>query len=359
MKRQTKKNIKNKMMPMLPKQKKRTPAGMILGLTYLDMMHHIQPRHDARIIERQREILKPFIKTDKNKNKTTKIKKRGGHVFYYNVLPEICGLGVHEYDCVPSTLHFLGLLTYEAAAYLAQETGNGLDYRSILVWLDENFPDESQHVANSIFDLREYFLRRSKRGRRIYDMAAINEENDTFMHKLNYLLPYNQMGVMAGYVTYSEENREFSEGGHVFCIIKDENGQLVLIDPQGEEYIEIHSIRDVMRYLENEGAHELILYIQEDVSEELTENSPEQLRGPNNYIVPDPNAFNADHMLTINRAHKEEYENGNNENGNNNENNENGNNAPYENAKWDYWNERWYNSTGYYNANGTYHYNLG
>ena len=349
MKKQTKKRIKNKMMRI--KQIKRTPAGMILGLTYLDMMHHIQPQHDAQIIEQQREILKPFMKKGKvkGKNKTTKI-KRGGHVFYYNVLPEICGLGVHEEDCVSSTLHFLGVLTYEAAAYLAEETGNSLDYRTILGWLNENFPDESEHVATSVLDLRDYYLRRSKRGRPVYDIHAINEENDTFMHKLNFILPYNQMGVMAGYTSYPEENNEGGVRGHVFCIIKDENGQLVLIDPQGEQYIEIHSIRDVMKFLQDENAQELALYVQEDIAEELTTNSPEQLRGPNNFIVPNPNAFNAERMVEINKEHKEEYENSNN---NENGNEENGNEEP----QWDDWNKVWYNSTGYYDRHGTYHYN--
>jgi len=301
------KNIKinrNKIMPMLPNQKKTTPAGMILGLIYLDMLHHIQPHRDKEIIDKQREILKPFIK--KSKNKTSKI-KRGGHVFYYNVLPQICGVDVHENDCVPSTLYFLGLLTYEAARYLAHERWDGLDYRSILVWLDENFPDEgTHHVSHTILDLREYFLETNEDGWDIYDEDAIEYANDAFMENLNTIMPYTQMGIIAGSVSYSEDNNQESIGGHVFCIIKDENEEFYIIDPQQRRYVALHSIHDAVEFLKS-GAnmYELTLYLQEDVVDELNANEPE-VRGPNNYIVPNPHEFNATHMLEINRQHNEE-----------------------------------------------------
>jgi hypothetical protein len=294
----------NKIMPMLPKQKKTTPSGMILGLIYLDMLHHIQPHRDKEIMDKQREILKPFIK--KEKNKTSKV-KRGGHVFYYNVLPEVCGVDVHENDCVPSTLYFLGLLTYEAAQYLAHERWEGLDYRSILVWLDENFPDEdTHHVSHTILDLRDYFLETNEDGYDIYDEEAIEDANEAFMENLNTIMPYTQMGVIAGSVYYSEDNNQESTGGHVFCIIKDENEEFYIIDPQQRRYGAIHSIHDAVEFLKSgTRMYELTLYLQEDVVDELNTNEPD-VRGPNNYIVPNPHAFNAEHMLEINRQHNEE-----------------------------------------------------
>ena len=39
---------------------------MILGLTYLDMLHHTQQNNIQQINEKQREILKPFLKKNKN-----------------------------------------------------------------------------------------------------------------------------------------------------------------------------------------------------------------------------------------------------------------------------------------------------
>jgi hypothetical protein len=322
------KRIKHKIMPMIKKQNKRTPANMILGLIYLDMLHHIQPQNDKELIEKQRDILKPFIKKEKNKtNKITKITKtskvkRGGHVFYYNVLPAICGVDVHENDCVPSTLHFLGLLTYEAARYLALERGEGLDYRSILQWLDENFDGErNPHVAETILDLRDYFLDTNQDGWDIYDEEAIDAANDAFMDKLTIILPYTQMGVIAGSVKYSEDNNQEYEGGHVFCIIKDEYEQLRIIDPQQRRNIPLYSIHDAVQFLKSgTRMYELVLYIQQDVLEQTNANSPE-IPNANNFIVPDPTAFNVERILNINKEYNEE--NGNNEYGN--ENNEYGN----------------------------------
>jgi hypothetical protein len=47
-------------------------------------------------------------------------------------------------------------------------------------------------------------------------------------------------------------------------------------------------------------------YIQQDIADGLNQNSPELVRGPNNYIVPDPTAFNVNRLLQINREHKAE-----------------------------------------------------
>jgi hypothetical protein len=239
-------------------------------------------------------------KTRKNNKKISK-KQTGGHVFYYDVLPEICGLDIHEEDCVPSTLYFLGVLTYEAAAHLATQRRYGLDYRTILVWLDENFPDEPEHVFESLVDLRDYYI-----GERAYDADALNEYNDEFMAKLNIILPYQQMGVLSYFVSYDEEDLEESTGGHVFCIIKNEYEQLVIIDPQQKLYVIINTVHDAARYIGMGGGLEFGVYIQQDIADGLNQNSPELVRGPNNYILPDPNAFNATRMLNINRDHKAE-----------------------------------------------------
>jgi hypothetical protein len=66
--------------------------------------------------------------------------------------------------------------------------------------------------------------------------------------------------------------------------------------------------------------YELVLYIQQDVLEQTNANSPE-IPNANNFIVPDPTAFNVERILNINKEYNEE--NGNNEYGN--ENNEYGN----------------------------------
>jgi hypothetical protein len=239
--------------------------------------------------------------TKKQNKKMSKKTLRGGHVFYYDVLPEICGVDMHEHDCVPSTLYFLGVLTYEAAAYLAEQRRYGLDYRSILAWLDENFPDEPEHLFKTLVDLREYYI-----GERTYDAAALNEYNDEFMAKLHLVLPYEQMGVLAYFVSYNEADLEESTGGHVFCIIKNEYDQLVIIDPQQKMYVIVNTVHDAARYLGMGGGLEFGVYIQEDIADGLNENSPELARGPNNYILPDPNAFNAERLLHINREHKAE-----------------------------------------------------
>ncbi len=321
---------KNKIMHMLPNQTKRTPVGIILGLIYLDMLHHIQPHRDKEIMDKQREILKPFIK--KEKNKTSKI-KRGGHVFYYNVLPEICGVDVHENDCVPSTLYFLGLLTYDAARYLAHERGEGLDYRSVLTWLDENFPnDETYHVTHTILDLRDYFLETNEDGYDIFDEEAIDYANDAFMENLYTILPNNQMGVIAGMVKYEANNNQTSAGGHVLCIIRDENGDIYIIDPQQRLHAQIRSIRDAMRILQSgENVYELVLYLENDIAEAINAGESAVERDPNNYIVPNPHAFNVDHILHINRQYTGET------------------------AKWNNRTRRWEDESGYYNAQGEYY----
>jgi hypothetical protein len=170
-----------------------------------------------------------------------------------------------------------------------------------LVWLDENFPDEPHHVFETLFDLRDYYI-----GESSYDAVALNEYNDEFMEKLNLVLPYEQMGVLAYFVSYDEEDLEESTGGHVFCIIKNEYEQLVIIDAQQKLYVIINSVHDAARYLGMGGGLEFGVYIQQDIADGLNQNSPELVRGPNNYILPDPNAFNAERMLQINRDHRAE-----------------------------------------------------
>ena len=244
--------------------------------------------------------MKTKTKTKKHNKKMSK-KQTGGHVFYYDVLPEICGVDVHDNDCVPSTLYFLGVLTYEAAAYLAEQRYTGIDYRSILVWLDENFPDEPEHVIETLLDLRDYCI-----GYRTFDAAALNEYNDEFMEKLNLILPHEQMGVLASFISYDDDDLEEANGGHVYCIIKNEYEQIVIIDPQQKLYVIVHTVHDAARYLGMGGGLQMCAYIQEDIAEGLHQNSPELARGPNNYIVPDPTAFNVNRLLQINREHKAE-----------------------------------------------------
>lgn len=287
------------MMPMLPKQKKMTPTKMILGLTYLDMLHHTQSKNIQQINEKQREILKPFLKKNKNKHKTSKI-QRGGHVFYYSVLPDICGLDVHGMDCVPSTLYFLGLLTHEAATYLAEQRESGIDARSVIEWLDESFPNENAHTYSEIIDLRDIYLRTNRRGKHIYNRRLIDSSNDRLMRYLNFILPHNQMGVMAGSVYFSENNNQESVGGHVFCIIKNEYGQIVIIDPQSRKWRVIDDTYDMIHFLDELGAYTLNVYIQEGSTEGFNSTNHE-LPDPNNFEVADPNAFNVNRLLTINR----------------------------------------------------------
>ena len=301
-----KKKLKIKtIMPMLPNQKKMTPTKMILSLTYLDMLHKTQPKNIQQINEKQREIIKPFIKKNKNKHKTSKV-QRGGHVFYYNVLPDICGLDVHGMDCIPSTLHFLGLLTHEAATYLAEQRENGIDVRSVASWLDESFPDENEHIEAEIIDLRDVYLRTNKRGKHIYNRQVINSANDRLMRYLNFVLPHNQMGVMAGCEYFSEHNNQERTGGHIFCIIKNEYGQLVIIDPQSRTYHVINDTYDMIRFLDQLSAYTLTIYIQEGSTEGFNSTNYE-LPDPNNFEVADPNAFNVNRLLTINRGRNGYY----------------------------------------------------
>ena len=286
-------------MPMLKKQnqKKMTPEKMILSLTYLDMLAHTQPQNIPQINERQREILKPFIK--KSKNKTSKI-QRGGHVFYYNVLPEICGVDVHNSDCVPSTLYFLGLLTHEAATYLAQHRRRGVDMDSIVEWLDESFPDEINHVDDKIIDLRDVYIRTNKRGKHIYNRRRINGENARIMGYLHYVLPYNQMGVIATCEYYDDYN-EF-DGGHTFCIVKNEYGQLVIIDPQSRYSRIIRDLYDIIYYLDYMGegyAYTMHIYVQAGTYDAYW--GYEQQYAENEFEVPNQTLFNANRLLELNR----------------------------------------------------------
>jgi hypothetical protein len=76
--------------------------------------------------------------------------------------------------------------------------------------------------------------------------------------------------------------------------------------------------------------YELVLYLQEDVVDELNANEPE-VGAPTNYIVPNPHAFNADHMLHINRQYTAE------------------------NAEWNEETRRWEDEGGYYNSDGEYY----
>ncbi len=311
MKKMLKKNIKIKtIMPMLPNQKKMTPDKMILSLIYLDMLAHTQPQNIAQINEKQREVLKPFIK--KNKNKTSKI-LRGGHVFYYNVLPEICGVDVHNSDCVPSTLYFLGLLTHEAATYLATHRRRGVDMDSIVEWLDESFPDEINHVDDKIIDLRDVYIRTNRRGKHIYNRRRINAENPRIMGYLHYVLPYNQMGVIATCEYYDDYN-EF-DGGHTFCIVKNEYGQLVLIDPQSRYSRIIRDLYDIIYYLDYMGegyAYTMHIYVQAGTYDAYW--GYEQQYAENEFEVPNQTLFNANRLLELNRerldngTNDEEYE---------------------------------------------------
>jgi hypothetical protein len=310
MKRKTlKKNLKIKtIMPMLPNQKKMTPDKMILSLTYLDMLAHTQPQNIQQINEKQREILKPFIKKNKNKNKTSKI-QRGGHVFYYNVLPEICGIDVHNSDCVPSTLYFLGLLTHEAATYLATHRRYGVHMDSIVEWLDESFPDEINHVDDKIIDLRDVYIRTNRRGKNIYDRRRINAENPRIMGYLHYVLPYNQMGVIAT-CEYFDDYNQF-DGGHTFCIVKNEYGQLVLIDPQSRYSRIIRDLYDIIYYLDYMGAgyaYTMHIYVQAGTYDAYW--GYEQQYGENEFEVANTNRLNANRLLELNR---ERLENGTNE----------------------------------------------
>jgi hypothetical protein len=229
-------------------------------------------------------------------------KYKGGHVFYYSVLPKICGVGVHENDCIPSTLYFLGILTYEAAAELARQREDGIFDVSILDWLDEQFPDESHHVSNLILDFRIFFVRKSRRRRSVFDEVALESANNNFMAKLDFVLPYDKMGVMAGCLRRSQDNQA-SVIGHICCIIKNEYGELFIIDPQEGYCVAIHTIRDALRFLEHVGYHELVLYVQQDVVEEFNKNSPQLLRGPNKYSL--PTAFDTSRLISINRKHTE------------------------------------------------------
>ena len=397
MKNQTKKkqiqktNKKMKMMHMLPKQKKIKPIGVILGLIYLDMLHHVQPQHDSKIIKRQREILKPFMR--RAKNKTTKI-KRGGHAFYYNVLPEVCELGAHNTDCQPSTLYYLGILTREEATHLAEIIGEGQGHLSstMLEWFDEMFPDDAPHIEKVVVNLGDYYL----------TDKGLNEMNAYVMGLLNHILPYNNMGVMAvinyhaKYDTETLYAGELSES-HSICFIRDQFGQLVLVDSQNGYFNIIYDIHSLLHALGNAGTDypgELSVFIQESVVDKFDIGN--YTHDPNNYSL--PHNLNTERLFELTRRnfYKEgsksnnEYEEELIDNSNtwaqrqmaqaqqnNAEDSSSGeeevidesnmlgerqmsqlNGTQYKNAQWDDWYQRWYNSTGYYNEDGTYHYYL-
>ena len=339
-------------------------------------------------------------KTMKKKTKLTPSKiKRGGHAFYYSSLPAICGLGVHDEDCVPSTLYFLGILTYEASVYLAQEVGKSINYLSVLDWLDENFPDDGAHVIAMIMDVRDVYQHTTKRGKNVYNRKLLNARNGRVMAYLHYILPYNQMGVIASCEYYSPNDNQQVTGGHAFCIIKDEVGQIVIIDPQSETYTPLNSVHDIVRFLDNLNAYTMYVCIQESVVDGFHHGNQEEY-GPNNYELP-PNTLNVERMVSINRGRA--YNDSNNES-NNEEVRERAlwtapqqrrtqRNAPQRGAqqrgaqqrayraqteklnfdyppsgrtnsdgraypaRYDRAADQWGNDTGYYNGNGWYHYN--
>ena len=330
-------HTKNK---MLPPQKKMSPSKMILSLTYLDMLHKIQPKNIQQINEKQREILKPFIKKNKNKHTTSKI-QRGGHVFYYNVLPDICGLDIHGMDCVPSVLYFLGLLTHEAATYLAEESEHGIQPHNIARWLDESFPDENEHVEAEIIDLRDVYLRTNKRGKHIYNRRVLSSSSERLMRYLHTVLPFNQMGVMAGSNYFSENNEQEQTGGHAFCIIKNEHGQLVIIDPQSRNYHIINNVYDIVQFLDNLGAYTLSIIIEEGSTEGFN-NDNQEFPDPNNFGVANPNNLNPNALVALSRNHNRNYDEEDDDEEEDDEEEESG----------------YYNRQGYYrNPNGSYYRN--
>jgi hypothetical protein len=322
-------------------------------------------------------------------NKTQK-----GGVFRYESLPQICGIGVHEEDCVPSTLHFLGILTYEAAVYLAQEKEHGITYSSIAAWFDETYPEKSAHVTPCIMDLRQVYLRTTRRGKNLYNTRLLNERNARTMDFLHYILPFNEMGVLASLSRYSDEDNQEEVGGHAFCIIKNEVGQIVLIDPQGESYVVINSVHDLLGYLERQGGYTMNVCIEQDELDGFTDPKSE-VYGPNNYNVPNQNALNVERVMDLHNRENGYYENVREAAAYENSNEENmgqwgayagqgyrprqgprqynpqmeqmnfdyppggrtNSNGVQHKAQFDRMAQRWSNSTGYYDRKGWYHYN--
>ena len=175
-----------------------------------------------------------------------KTKKRGGHIFYFEEnMGEKCRtgfLGMHENDCWPNTLYLLGILTREMAERFATDPNyvskkSGISSEAIIIWLNESLGQD--HSYDTLFDSQMGF------------------DNDWFMGYLNFLLPYNFLGMPVSYELLDERGRYIR--GHVFCIIKDENGQFRLLDAQLGIDVVIESIDTLRDILPNEG-HRLVLY---------------------------------------------------------------------------------------------------
>jgi hypothetical protein len=178
--------------------------------------------------------------------KMNKTKKRGGHIFYFEEnMGEKCRtgfLGMHENDCWPNTLYLLGILTREMAERFATDPNyvskkSGISSEAIINWLNKSLGQD--HSYDTLFDSQMGF------------------DNDWFMGYLNFLLPYNFLGMPVSYELLDERGRYIR--GHVFCIIKDENGQFRLLDAQLGIDVVIESVDTLRDILPNEG-HRLVLY---------------------------------------------------------------------------------------------------
>ena len=171
-------------------------------------------------------------------NKTKKL--RGGHVFYFeDFIGEKCRtgfLGMHQNDCWPTTLYLLGMLTYEMAQTFAMDTKyvseyNGVRSELIMQWLDDALGES--HSYDVLFDS---------------DGPA---RNRWFMAYLNFLLPYNYLGMPITYEIYGidSDGNEYPIAGHAFCIIKNGGGDFRILDAQANLNLPLHHISDLLSVL--------------------------------------------------------------------------------------------------------------
>ena len=177
--------------------------------------------------------------------KIKKSKKRGGHVFYYeDRMIQKCRqgfLGVHDSDCWPNTLYLLGILTRRMAERFAMDTNHvtqdgGISGQAIINWFNEALGVD--HTIDHIFDSNE------------------GPYNEWFMAYLNFLMPYNQMGMPITYEMYDEN--DIFIGGHALCLIRSRFGQFIILDAQVGTIRYLYSIYDMLEILPAE-CHRIVV----------------------------------------------------------------------------------------------------
>ena len=230
--------------------------------------------------------------------KKNKTKKRGGHVFIYDVLsgPDdygVCMYQEHTLDCAPQSMHHMGIFPERIARSIARRFTYGMSNKDIINVLDKTYPSYN-HVVMPLLKLNDY-----NDTDRQYDPRYgylnpdyLYADNQMILSLLHYILPYPNMIVLARIARRKDEagGEGLGEGeytnGHALCIMKDENGVLHIIDPQPPyENREIYSARDLVEYMIDNDAWEFDLYVQEELADgwEELENAYENVSPPYSY----------------------------------------------------------------------------